>query len=312
LIKDRITSDRIIGLALSLGSHVMLGLYVVMAKFHFIRYPPFALLSLASGCSLLITVPILGKGHSWHELRRASIWLIGSIAVIRSITKMLAVQYTEANFVQLIDLFVPLLTALLGGILLKEKLPPNTIPAIIVISIGTYMVITVDPFHVRLPGGDNTLLGLGLAAASSLSMAALVVATSFMTRDRFHPSNIYIQSAFLLFVVYALLSWAAGESLDSLLHVRPEDIPGLALFIVVVGLGGVLSNFAISKTHTAVYSTMLSSRLVVTLIVGRVLLEERLESIYQIFGALIVIVALTIYLLRQAKDSNLRDSCIQS
>jgi drug/metabolite transporter (DMT)-like permease len=296
------TKNPTAGLLIALASHTGFGLYVVLSKDLFQHYPPFGLLACAFSFALLIAAPLLRKQFVWRDVALGSVWLVAGVAVLRSITKMLAVQYTLATTVQLVDLASPFFNALLAWAFLRETLPRGTVPALLAATVGAVLVIVVNPFDVHLAGGETNLLGIGLSVASALMMAVLVIVTNFSARQRSNATNVYLQQTFSLIVTYVLLSVINHESWAPFWHVRLADVAYLLAFFVVVLMSGGLTVFAMSLLNTTLFSTLLSLRLVVAILAGWLILGERLTSAYQWGGAIVVVVAITWYLWRQGTE----------
>jgi drug/metabolite transporter (DMT)-like permease len=74
----------------------------------------------------------------------------------------------------------------------------------------------------------------------------------------------------------------------------------IALAIVVLAGAALLQIWALSLVNAALFSTLISWRLVVALIAAWPILGERLVSVWQVIGALIVIVVVSLYLGYQA------------
>ena len=285
---------------LALTAHTSFGLYVVLVKFLLRYLPPFGLLAVAFGTAIPVTFFIGRHTLNWRDFCRAEMWLMAGIVTVRSITKLLALQFTLATYVQLIDLTVPFLTPIAAWLLLREAIPSRTITALAATTFGSLLVITVDPFEVQLPNGSSDLIGLAFALASSLAMALGVVYTRYLTGRKMAPVNVFFQQVLVIGITYGVLSTLTGESWQPFasMAVSTWIIYGLFIVFVVAG-GGLIQIFSISRINAALFSTLLSWRLVVTLGAGWVLLGERLTSVWQGIGAATVIVALTLFLRHQ-------------
>ncbi len=284
---------------IALASHTGFGLYVVMSKDLFKHFPPFGLLACAFGCALLTGAWIFRKDFEWKDVLRVSVWSVAGIAILRSLTKMLAIQYTLAVHVQLLGLSIPFISAILARIFLREKMPRGTIPALIATTLGAYFVITINPLKPDLIIRYVDLTGLALALVSSILMAILVVITSFSTQVQSNPVNVYLQQTTALTVTYLSLSIFTKESWAPFLHLNFSYLGYLLVFFAIVFIAGGLTVSAISKVNTTIFSSLLSLRLVVVLVAGWFILGEQLTSVYQYSGAALIIVAITWYLWRQ-------------
>lgn len=295
------SSLRSVGLALV--AHSGFGLYVVFAKFLLLYLPPFRMLALAFTLALPAVVFLTHDTIKWREFTRWEIWLLAVLTVGRSITKLLGLQFTFAVYVQLVDMAVPLLAPIFAWFLLKERMPPGTPLAVLATTIGTLLVITVDPFQMRLPNGLNDLIGIGFAFVSAVLMTLGVVYTRHLTtcEQRFQPAGLFVSQVTVVAVAYWALSALSRESwqplTDSGLSVWLVFGAFVVLSIVAAGLSGAV---AISRIKATLFSALLSWRLAVAVLVGWLLLGEALSSIWQIVGIVMVIVTITLYLLHQS------------
>lgn len=287
------------GVTISLVAHASFGLYVVLAKDLFQQFPPFGLLACMFGFAFTLALLVLRKDIKWEEFTRLSIWILACVAVFRSITKMLAVQFTLASYVQLLDLSAPFISALLGRFFLKERLPDGTIQALIVTTLGAYLAIAGHPLRIQFPNSTQDLIGIGLALASSVFMAVLMVLTGFLAQERSNPSNIYLQQTLALLIAYTCLSVLSRESWEPFLSLSIPTIGYLLIFFIVVIFGGGMFVFALARIKITLFSSLLSLRLVVAILAGWVILGERLTTPHQIFGVGLVVVAISWYLRQQ-------------
>jgi len=292
------------GLQLALIAHTLFGAYVVLARYLFRSFPPFALLATTFGLGLLVMWPALSRRLVRADLFKSVLWVLAAVAVIRSVTKMVAVQYTLATTVQLIDLTAPIFTSILAWLVLRERMPPRTIVTLLATSLGAYLVITTDPFNPTLPNGLSDLIGIALALASSISMAMLIVLTGYLSRGPSNPANIYVQQTLALVATYVVLSIVGGEAwVPGAKNVSDEWLL-LVTFVVVVTAGAWFNIVAIAKSNTILFSVLLSWRLVIAIVLSSLLLGEKLDSLYQVAGAVLVIAAISSYLYHQANRAN--------
>lgn len=291
------------GLFTTIVSHTSFGLYVVLSKDLFSRFPPFGLLACSFSFALVVGSIVLHREFHWDDVLIGSLWLVAFVALLRSLTKMLAVQYTLATYVQLLGLMSPFFTAILARVFLSEELPQGTIPALLVSTAGALLVIVHNPLKMQLPNGQTDLIGLGLATASAVLMAMLVVITSFSTRQRSNPVNVYLQQTFTLAAAYLLLSVLFKESWEPFWQIDLAALGYLLVFFLVVSVGGGLTVFAISRINSTLFSTLLSLRLVVAIVAGWIILDEQFTSWFQVLGTLLVITAITWYLWRSKSNT---------
>lgn len=291
---------RTIGLALV--AHTGFGLYVVLVKYLLRYLPPFGLLAVAFGIAVPVTFFVARPTLGWRDFCCAQIWLLLGIVVVRSVSKLLALQFTLATYVQLIDLSVPFFTPIVARMLLREAAPSRTLAALAAISFGSFLVVTVDPFDVQLPNGHSDLVGIALALTTSLAMALGVVYTRYLTtRRRLNPASVFFQQIMAVAITYGVLSALTGESWQPFAALTVSDWIIYVLFVLVAIIGaGLAQVLSISRINATLFSTLLSWRLMVALGAGWALLGERLTSVWQGIGAVVVILAITLYLQHQA------------
>lgn len=291
-------------IGLALFAHTAFGLYVVLVKYLLGYLPAFASLAVAFGLAVPITFLVARRSLNWGRLWRTDILLLSGIVVARSVFKLLAVQFTLATYVQLIDLSIPFLAPMAAWILLRERMPPGTLRAMAVAALGSFLVIAVDPFQVRLPNGKSDLIGVALALVSSIMMALGVVLTRYLTNQKVSPTSVFFQQLLAVATTYAALSALSGESWQPFTSMALSTWLIYGLFILFAVLGGGLTQvLAISRINASLFSTLLSWRLVIAVGAGWLLLGERLTSLWQVLGMGMVIVSITLYLRYQARQA---------
>jgi drug/metabolite transporter (DMT)-like permease len=93
----------------------------------------------------------------------------------------------------------------------------------------------------------------------------------------------------------------SGEDWGLLLEQPPQVWLGIVALVLIVLVGAALLQiWALSVVNAALFSTLISWRLVVALIAAWLLLGERLVSVWQVGGSLLVIATVTCYLAYQA------------
>lgn len=286
---------------LSLLAHSGFGLWVVLVKLLLQYLPPFRLSGLSYTIAVPVTLLIARRYLSWHDFWRADLWILSGMTMARSVFKLLALQFTLATYVQLLDLSVPFLVPIVAWAVLRERVPAGTLPALAATSLGSFLVITKDPFDVQLPDRQTDALGLGFALASSAAMATGIVYTRWLTKRKLPPAATFFQPAVALSVTYGILSGVSAESWQPFGNLALQHWLVYAVYIgiSVIG-GGLIQALAISRSHASMYATLLSWRLVVALIAGWLLVAERLTTWWQAGGVAMVVLTITLYARHQA------------
>ena len=289
-------------IGLALFAHTGFGLFVVFVKYLLNYLPPFRMLAVAFTIALPLVLMITNRAINWRELRRREIWLLAAIMMARSLTKLLGLQFTYALYVQLVDMAVPLLAPILAWLLLREAMPVGTVLAILITTIGSFLVITVDPFHMSLPNGHRDLIGIGFAFASAVLMTLGMVYTRGLTAHRhgLSPQGLFLAQVFVGAGTYWVLSIVSHESWMEFAHLPSSVMIAFTLLILVsIVAAGISQIVSLARVKTSLFSTLLSWRLVIAASSSWILLGEKLSTAWQIAGILLVIGSITLYLRRQ-------------
>ena len=297
----KLVQDRVGVLLLALAAHSGWALYPVLNKALLAYLSPFTLLMVANGISLVIAFFAARSRLSRVLFSNRALQIFALVTAARSITNILAIKYTLAIYVQLINLSTPFFAAWLGRLLLKEPIPPYTFHALAISSLGAYLVISPDPLGLQLPHSLDDLLGIALALVSSAFLGLYMTWSRKMTTHDTHPIAAYFQQTLTLVILYVSLSLLGRDDWGVLLKQPAQVWVGvIALALVVLVGAALLQIWTLSQINAALFSTLISWRLVVALIAAWLLLGEKLVSAWQIVGALLVMATVTIYLARQA------------
>ncbi len=294
-------------LLIALTAHSGWAMYPVLNKALLAYLPPFTLLMVANGLALILAFFVARPRLSRTLLTDRAMLIFALITAARSITNILAVKYTLAIYVQLINLSTPFHVAWLARLLLKEKSPPYTFSALTVSGLGACLVIAPNPTGLQWLPGPTDLLGIGLALLSSVFLGLYMTWSRQITLHDTHPMAAYFQQTLTLAILYTSLSWLTGEDWG-VLRAQPLQVwLGIGALVAIVLVGAALLQiWALSRINAALFSTLISWRLVVALVAAWGLVGERLQSIWQAIGALLVMVTVTLYLGYQASQGSIR------
>ena len=281
---------------LALFAHSCFGLYVVLVKYLIRFLPPFGLLALAFGLGTPVVYLVTRRYLEWGKFWTLRVWPLLVIMTVRSLTKLLAIQFTLVTYVQLIDLMVPFFTPILAYLLIREAMPSRTLRALAVTSMGSFLVITVNPLDIQLPNGISDLIGIGLAFVSSLAMTLGVVYTRQLAKRGVNSATLFFPQLITIAFTYGLLTALNGESWEPFAHLT---LSTTAIYVLLMGVavsGGLIQVLSISRMNASLFATLLSWRLIVAVVAGWVLLGEHLTSVWQGIGVVTVILTITLYL----------------
>jgi drug/metabolite transporter (DMT)-like permease len=304
------SSTTVATLLLAVAAHLSWGTYPVISKLLMQHVPTFLLVAGGYVLALLLIMPWRPLWQ-WQGLFTGSTaWLLMITSSIRMVTNMLALKYTRVAYVQLIYLLTPYVVALMGSKFFKERVPPYTILALLISTLGSLLVIlggngwstnwkNLTP-HLT-PGEFG---GVILSIISTFFLAFYMLLTRYSQTQATHQADeftVFIQQAVALMVTGFVLAIVTRElnlvNLNEILN-----LPVIGLFIIFVGLNLVSGNFlqiaGLRRLGTPLFTSLIGVRLIVALALAALMLREYVNVI-QLSGAGIVIVAVTGYMLLQ-------------
>lgn len=291
-------------LLLAVGVHAAIGASMVPMRYlQAVKgMPSLAIVALSDLVAFSImswqVLPKIEK-RSW---RSKTLWMMVAVVVLRTIFLTLAVRFTKVYIVQLINMLAPFIVVLLNRFFMKTPLPKLTLPAIIFSTVGGGLMVfgglVNQPLDLLWNVEDS--LGTLFAFLGTFGIAAYMMIVKHGEQIGLPFEIVYISQIGSMMVVMTVLSLGLGEDWSALLTVDWRS--GLAFLVNAVGveIGCKLGNITIlRKLGAPLVSSMLAVRLVAALMLGWVILGERLENILQWGGAVLVIVTVTWYLSRQ-------------
>jgi drug/metabolite transporter (DMT)-like permease len=289
---------------LALGAHTAWGLYPPLARYlqTVSQLPTFALAAVGNAVVLMLLFFLVFPRLDWRVFRQPVLWLFALIVVGRSVTNLLSALYTLAIYVQMVNLMVPFLVAFLSTTFFKDRLPRLTFPALMLSLLGALLMISGDvgSAGVRLALGPTDWLGIGLAGLSSVFLALYMILIRRSFKQQLPGEAVFAVQIIALTVVMGLSSLAFRENWGRWLVIGPVDWLVFAAFII---LALIFANYgqilALKALPAPVVSGLLPWRLVSALAGSALLLGERLTSIWQVLGALIILATLSWYLWNQ-------------
>jgi drug/metabolite transporter (DMT)-like permease len=289
---------------MALGAHAAWGLYPVLARYlqTVSHLPTFALAAVGNAVVLLLLVVLVFPRLELAAFKKPVLWGFGLIVVVRSVTNLLSAKYTLAIYVQVVNLMVPFLVALLSATFFRERLPRFTLPALVFSLAGAGLMMTAQSRanDVKLALTASDWLGIGLAAVSGFFLALYMIFIRRSFRYQITGDTIFAVQIIALTVVMSISSLVFGESWAPWRKLRTAD---WLVFAAFVGIALVFANTAqitaLKHLPAPLVSSLMPLRLVSTLAGGAFLLGERLTSFWQVLGAIIILVTLSLYLTQQ-------------
>lgn len=289
----------------ALIAHTGWGAYPVLARYlqTVSNLPSMALLGFGNLIAVALFAPFVWRRVDWRFLRSPVIWGFALVVVLRAITNLLAARFTLAIYVQLITLMTPLLVALLSAGLFRERLPAFTLPAIGLSAFGAVLMMSGDlDVNTGAALSSTDWLGIGMALTSALCLAFYMILVPRTVKSAVPGETVLLVQLVALTITTGLISVIIGEDWGRFAAIGTIDWVVFFVFVVFVLLGANLGQIA-SLRHLGapLVSSTMAWRLIATLALAALLLGERLNSLWQALGAVIVLATITAYLWRQRR-----------
>ncbi len=285
----------------ALASHTAWGAYPVLARYlqTVSNLPGMALLAAANALTFLLLFGWLRPHLKRGLLRSPLIWLIVLAVLGRAPTNMLAARFALAIYVQLAALSTPFLVVLLGRTIFREPIPAYTIPALLLSLIGSLLMLSGgNGLALLLPVAvtPSDWLGMALALVSSLFLALYMLLIRRSASSLLAPEAVLGVQLITITSEALLLSLLLGEDWSRWGALAWHDWLVFGMLTCGVFIGANLANIAALRRLGAPFvSSMLGWRLVSTLALAALLLGERLQTPWQVVGALLVLATISWY-----------------
>ena len=292
----------------ALAAHTAWGAYPVLARYlqTISLLPSMSLLIVATVVALLGLL-LLTRPHIELSFFRSRLaWIFMIVLAIRIISNLLAARFTLAIYVQLITLMTPFLVALLSATLLRDRIPPYTGRAIIITTIGALLLMSggIGGVESGFSLETNDWLGIGLALISSLALALYMILIRRSTRLNISGEGMLLIQLLTILVISLPISLILGEDWGRWQQLQTADWIIFGVFALGILLGANLGQVsALRHLGAPMVSSLLAWRLVSALFFATILLGERLTSIWQLLGAIIVLLTVTWYLWQQREPN---------
>ncbi len=273
--------------------------------------PGFSMLVAAHGTLLLLIAVLFLPRMDKSIFRHKFVWLFALLVAARGISNMLAVQYTLAVYVQIIYLMTPFVVALISRLLLREKLPDHTFKAMFAAFAGALLIAGQGLGETAVAASRNDFIGVPIAITSTVILALYMVAARHASKYNLSASSLWIVQTISLFVFSTAAALLTGETLSAWRGMQFPDWGILLLLTFGVLLGANMGQIgAIQRLGAPLVSSTMALRLVSSLIFAALLLGERLTTGFQLAGAVVIMITITLYL-RQNQGNRPRSSTSQ-
>ncbi|MCB0044284.1 MAG: DMT family transporter [Caldilineaceae bacterium] len=295
--------------AAALAAHTGWGIYPALGRYMqtVAGLPSMSILVIGGLPMLVLMLVYVLPRYGIAPFRRNHLmWAFALVVAFRSITNLVSARFTLSIYVQLIALLTPFIVVLLSRVFLKEKVPSYTLPAITLSVIGSLLVMSSSPgaAGLRIALTPSDWLGISMAAASSIGLAVYMLIIRRTASSHIPGDVVLIFQTVVIMLTALLLSLLLGEDWSrwATLDRTGWTVVGAYIVCVIFGANG-LQITALRHLGAPTVSTLMPWRLISALIIGNLLLNERLESIWQALGAVLVLGAISWYLWQRRKDS---------
>lgn len=325
-------------LSLAVLSHIGWGVYPVFGRYLQVRsHPPLGTLQVLFSISFISIVllaawslfdiryrggPIPFAGiHRPNEPGgrlvdfRAAKWskltgtiVMGSALAARALSNMYSARFTQARWVQMLNMLSPFFVGAVSHWVLKQPLADKFVPTLVLMTVGAGLTVgggaanqsksVEDPFD----GWD--VLGLTLALISAVSLAGYMLGV-FYTKGVLTESEVLYVNYLLFVVVLAPFTFGLERGpWAGLFSFSAFDWMILFTYAVFIYLGSNLCQQMVIRALGAPVTAMfLSTRLVSACAFGYLLLGERITSPLEWIGLCLTGVTITIYLINAYRKS---------
>ena len=293
-------------LLIALVGHTSWGIYPVLGRYlQTVSHIPSMALMVVGYLPLAIVFMLWAWPRYGKVILSArTLWYFAVIVALRSVTNILASRYTLAIYVQLITLMTPFLIALLSTLVLRERMPKGTVPAMAISFTGSLLMISseISGSGIHFSLTQNDWVGIGLALTSAVFLAFYMIPAGRTAGIQLSGLVVLLFQSMVIATTSAVLSLVFGEDWGAWARLGPSDWMAMAAFTGLVLLGGNWAQIvSLRKLGAPTVSSIMGWRLVSTLVVGMLMLGEGLTTLWQGVGMAIVLATVTVYLWGQAR-----------
>jgi drug/metabolite transporter (DMT)-like permease len=291
-------------LLLGLLSHSAWGCYPVLARYlqNTHRIGTMSLSAMTNTMASLVIIVFMAPRIRLRAISVKETAILIFIIVARGLSNLYASRFTFATTVQLLSLLAPFIVAYLSKTLFREPLPQRTGLALLLSLLGSVLMIA-GAMHGTTGFGAATAsdwIGIGLAIFSGIMFAFYMLFIK-------HTGGRGASAETMAFIQFASLSvfmtsgsLLVGEDWSPWISLPPSGIAAYLAFVFgVLLLGTILQNHSLRHLGASMYSTIQAWRLIGTITFSWLLLGERITTLWQVAGAIIVMATVTWYMLLQ-------------
>lgn len=263
------------------------GLAPLAIKIALLGFSPFSLSFLRFGFALLVLLSVLiFKKVPFPE--RKNFFKVMIICMFASFNMALfawGIQFTTTVTSAVIYTIVPVITAIFGYILFKDKLNVLQIIGVIVAFLGLLLIIFLPVFEKGESWEIGSLYGNAVVFMAALSFAVYSLGSQHLSK-KYSPLTISAVSILTSLLIFSILVFFENYEQSAIFSFT--DFRSLAA-IAYLGIGSTFLTFLlyqwlIKSTNAFIASLNGYIQPVITVLAGSFFLKERISSLF-IFGA---------------------------
>jgi drug/metabolite transporter (DMT)-like permease len=306
--RGKIDNAKALWIMVALVSHLAWGAYPVLARYLQQRHSlsPMSLSSIANILALTFLYLIFHSQIKLNTIKALDLIPYIVILISRNTLNLYAARFTVATNVQLFSLMSPFLVAIFSTTIYKEKLPRKTFSALTLSVIGSILIILGDiprQNTILQPQTKWNLLGIGLSILGGILLAFLMMEIRRIGKKGASAETLAFFQFGPLTVFMSVGSTVIKEDWTPWFRLSlPGVLAFFAFVFIVLLLGTILQNNAIRRLGAPAYSTIQAFRLVATIGFSFFILDEGIKNLTQGIGVVIVMIAITWYMVSQTKS----------
>ncbi len=251
--------------------------------------------------SVIALIIVIKKGRFLSIIKLKILPALILVTIVRATTNLLSTKFTLAIYVQLVTLMSPFVVAAINTFILKEPLPPLTIPALLLCTIGGVMILLSSIFPFKFTTTPMDWIGIALASIAACFLALYMVLVKKATSQASGEELLFFVT-FPLVIVGLISSIIFQEDWSGYLRMDLWTLIAWVCFSGIILLfGNIIQISSIRYLGAPMVSTLLPTRLISSVVSSTIILGEAPSSAFQLLGTCVVTLTLTVYLCSQRK-----------
>ena len=218
--------------------------------------------------------------HFWIFL------LLAALSITTPLLLYLDYQFTSTSIATTIHFLYPALVAVISVVFLREKLSPKRLISVILCGVGIVLMMEL--------GGQITLPGVLIAAASAVTWAVYIVVLSKLKAPEMGTEHILFFIAILSFSMITAIVLLDGAFFTCVREMTPLGwILSAALGLVTSVFGIAFFAFGVRKTDAQLAAIASTLEPIVCILIGVIFLQESF-SVRTAIGAAMILTAVVL------------------